>query len=171
MVKSLIERENIFDNILVIIYIDMVKGDKIIIYFMLKGFGSENKSVFCMLIFVDGVEGIEKFVVEIVKKVGFDLCLLILVGVGIGGIFEFAVFLFKKVFLRKVGQRYYKKYLVEFEERFFERINFFGIGFEGFGGKIIVLDVFIEEFFIYIVGFLVVVNICCYVVRYVRIEI
>ncbi|WP_416358927.1 fumarate hydratase [Caldicellulosiruptor danielii] len=74
MVKSPIERENTGDNTPAIIHFDMVPGDKITIHFMPKGFGSENKSAICMLTPADGVEGIEKFVVETVKKAGSDPC-------------------------------------------------------------------------------------------------
>lgn len=171
MVKSPIERGNTLDNTPAIIHIDLVKGDKITIHFMPKGFGSENKSALCMLTPADGVEGIEKFVVETVKKAGSDPCPPILVGVGIGGTFELAALLSKKALLRKVGQRHHKKYLAELEERLLERINSLGIGPEGFGGKTTALDVFIEEFPTHIAGLPVAVNICCHVARHVRIEI
>lgn len=171
MVKSPIERENTKDNTPAIIHIDMVKGDKITIHFMPKGFGSENKSALCMLTPADGVEGIEKFVVETVKKAGSDPCPPILVGVGIGGTFELAAILSKKALLRKVGQRHPRKYIAELEERLLEKINSLGIGPEGFGGKTTALDVFVEEFPTHIAGLPVAVNICCHVARHVKIEI
>ncbi|BCS82455.1 fumarate hydratase [Anaerocellum diazotrophicum] len=171
MVKSPIERENTKDNTPAIIHIDMVKGDKITIHFMPKGFGSENKSALCMLAPADGVDGIENFVVETVKKAGSDPCPPILVGVGIGGTFELAALLSKKALLRKVGQRHPKKYIAELEERLLKRINSLGIGPEGFGGKTTALDVFVEEFPTHIAGLPVAVNICCHVARHVKIEI
>ncbi|ADL43548.1 hydro-lyase, Fe-S type, tartrate/fumarate subfamily, alpha subunit [Caldicellulosiruptor obsidiansis OB47] len=171
MVKSPIERENTGDNTPAIIHFDIVPGDKITIHFMPKGFGSENKSALCMLTPADGVEGIERFVVETVKKAGSDPCPPILVGVGIGGTFELAALLSKKALLRKIGQRHSKGYVAQLEERLIDKINALGIGPEGFGGKTTVLDVFVEEYPTHIAGLPVAVNICCHVARHVSVQI
>jgi len=171
MVKSPIERENTGDNTPAIIHFDIVPGDKITIHFMPKGFGSENKSALCMLTPADGVEGIERFVVETVKKAGSDPCPPILVGVGIGGTFELAALLSKKALLRKIGQRHSKEYVAQLEKRLIDKINALGIGPEGFGGKTTVLDVFVEEYPTHIAGLPVAVNICCHVARHVSVQI
>ena len=63
----------------------MVKGDKIIIEFAPKGFGSENMSKLKMLKPSDGVDGVKKFIVETVSEAGPNPCPPIVVGVGIGG--------------------------------------------------------------------------------------
>lgn len=66
----------------------MVKGDKIKIEFVVKGFGSENMSKMKMLKLLDGLEGIKKFIIDIVLEVGFNLCFFMVIGVGIGGIVD-----------------------------------------------------------------------------------
>lgn len=171
MVKSPILRENTSDNTPAIIHIDIVKGNKVTVHFMPKGFGSENKSALAMLNPADGIEGIEEFVVETVKKAGSDPCPPILVGVGLGGTFELAALLSKRALLRKVGQRSPKEYIAELEKRLLRRINQLGIGPEGFGGKTTALDVFVEEYPTHIAGLPVAVNICCHVARHVSVEI
>jgi len=171
MVKSPIERINTGDNTPAIIHFDFVKGDKITIYFMPKGFGSENKSALCMLTPADGTEGIENFVIETVKKAGSDPCPPIVVGVGIGGTFEKAALLSKRALLRSIGQRHPKPYIAELEVRLLDKINSLGIGPEGFGGRTTALDVFVEECPTHIAGLPVAVNICCHVARHVKIEI
>ncbi|WP_039765753.1 fumarate hydratase [Caldicellulosiruptor sp. F32] len=171
MVKSPIVRENTGDNTPAIIHFDFVKGDRITIYFMPKGFGSENKSALCMLSPADGTEGIENFVIETVKKAGSDPCPPIVVGVGIGGTFEKAAILSKRALLRNIGQRHPNPYIAELEVRLLDKINSLGIGPEGFGGRTTALDVFVEECATHIAGLPVAVNICCHVARHVKIEI
>lgn len=171
MVKSPIERQNTTDNTPAIIHYDFIRGDKIIIHFMPKGFGSENKSALKMLTPADGVEGIENFVIQTVKKAGSDPCPPIVVGIGLGGTFEKAAILSKRALLRKIGQRHQKGYIAELEKRLLEKINSLGIGPEGFGGRTTALDVFIEEYPTHIAGLPVAVNICCHVARHVSVEI
>ncbi|WP_271629047.1 fumarate hydratase [Caldicellulosiruptor sp. DIB 104C] len=171
MVKSPIVRENTGDNTPAIIHFDFVKGDRITIYFMPKGFGSENKSALCMLSPADGTEGIENFVIETVKKAGSDPCPPIVVGVGIGGTFEKAAILSKRALLRNIGQRHPNPYIAELEVRLLDKINSLGIGPEGFGGRTTALDVFVEECATHIAGLPVAVNICCHAARHVKIEI
>ncbi|WAM33848.1 fumarate hydratase [Caldicellulosiruptor morganii] len=171
MVKSPIERINTGDNTPAIIHFDFVKGSRITIHFMPKGFGSENKSALCMLTPADGIEGIERFVVETVKKAGSDPCPPVVVGVGIGGTFEKAAILSKRALLRSIGQRSAKPYIAELETRLLDKINALGIGPEGFGGRTTALDVFVEEYPTHIAGLPVAVNICCHVARHIKIEI
>ncbi|MEZ0537096.1 fumarate hydratase [Caldicellulosiruptoraceae bacterium PP1] len=166
VVKSPIERINTDNNLPPVIHYEIIKGDKLKIYFMPKGFGSENKSRLVMLNPADGTEGIINFVVETVKIAGSDPCPPVVVGIGVGGTFEKAAILSKKALLRKIGQRNEKPYIKALEEEILKRINSLGIGPEGFGGKTTALDVFIEEYPTHIAGLPVAVNICCHVARH-----
>jgi D-tyrosyl-tRNA(Tyr) deacylase len=62
-----------------------------------KGFGSENMSALKMLRPSDGVEGVVDFVVQTVANAGANPCPPIVVGVGIGGTFDKAAYLAKKI--------------------------------------------------------------------------
>jgi len=82
------ERINTKDNTPAIIHYDIVPGEVFHIVVAPKGFGSENMSQIKMLKPSDGVEGIEKFVLEVVEQAGPNACPPIIVGVGIGGSFD-----------------------------------------------------------------------------------
>ena len=92
-----ITRRNTGDNTPAIIYTELVPGDKLKISFMPKGAGSENMSVIRMLRPTEGIEGIKNFVLECVQRAGANPCPPVVIGVGIGGDFEKAALIAKKV--------------------------------------------------------------------------
>ncbi len=164
--KSIVEdplrRKNTGDNTPPVIYFDIVPGDKLKIIFEPKGGGSENMSAFKMLLPGEGKEGIKKFVIETVKKAGANPCPPIVVGVGIGGTFEYSAFLAKKATLRPLGERNKDPFYAAFEEELLEEINKLGIGPMGLGGRITALDVHIETYPCHITSLPVSVNIQCH---------
>ncbi len=89
-------RQNTGDNTPAMIHYDLVKGDRLKILFMAKGGGSENMSRCTMLAPAAGWEGIKEFVVKRVAESGPNPCPPIIVGVGIGGTFDYAPILAKK---------------------------------------------------------------------------
>lgn len=91
------DRVNTKDNTPAIIYTDIVEGDKIKILAGCKGFGSENMSQIKMLTPSAGIEGVKQFILDAVKYAGPNPCPPIVVGVGIGGTFEKAAQLAKKL--------------------------------------------------------------------------
>ncbi len=156
------ERKNTQTNTPAIIYHEFVEGDKLKISVMLKGGGCENRSRFCMLKPSDGVEGVEHFIIETVKNAGADACPPFVVGVGIGGNFEYSCFLAKKALLRKLDSCHNEGYYSTFEKRLCERINSLGIGPMGMGGGITALAVLIEAAPCHIASLPVAVNIECH---------
>jgi fumarate hydratase subunit alpha len=88
------------------------------------------------------------------------------VGVGIGGDFEYAAYLAKKALCRDVSERNADPYYAESEERLLTRINALDIGPQGFGGRTTALAVMIESFPTHIAGLPVAVNIGCHVTRH-----
>lgn len=161
-----IDRKNTKDNTPAIIHYDIVSGDKIIIEFAPKGFGSENMSKLKMLKPSDGVDGIKKFIVETVKDAGPNPCPPIVVGVGIGGTVEKCAQIAKKALLRDVGIHNNDKVVKELETEILKEINNLGIGPQGLGGNTTALAVNIETFPTHIAGLPVVVNINCHASRH-----
>ncbi len=161
-----IDRKNTKDNTPAIIHYDIVSGDKIIIEFAPKGFGSENMSKLKMLKPSDGVDGIKKFIVETVKEAGPNPCPPIVVGVGIGGTVEKCAQIAKKALLRDVGIHNNDKVVKELETEILKEINNLGIGPQGLGGNTTALAVNIETFPTHIAGLPVVVNINCHASRH-----
>ena len=165
-------RENTKDNTPAIIHYEMVKGDKLVIEFAPKGFGSENMSKLKMLKPSDGVDGIKKFIIETVKEAGPNPCPPIVVGVGIGGTVDKCAQIAKKALLRNIGEYNSKdSYIADLEIELLKEINSLGIGPQGLGGNTTALAVNIETFPTHIAGLPVVVNINCHASRHKKVVI
>lgn len=165
-----LNRVNTKDNTPAIIYYEIVPGDKLNIKVAPKGFGSENMSQIKMLKPADGIEGVKKFIVNVVKEAGANPCPPIVVGVGIGGTFDKAAYLAKKALLRPLSLKNENEFYRDLEEELLVKINSLGIGPQGFGGKTTALAVNIETYPTHIAGMPVAVNINCHVTRHEEIE-
>ncbi len=156
---------NTNDNTPSIIHTNLVSGDKIKITLMPKGGGAENMSRLKMMKPSDGVKGVLKFILETVQMAGGNPCPPIIVGVGVGGTFDYVASLAKKSLLRKIGERNRDPEIAALESEWLEEVNRLGIGPGGLGGKITALDLFIEVFPRHIATFPVAVNIQCNAAR------
>ncbi len=165
------DRVNTEDNTPAIIHTRIVEGDKIKITAAPKGFGSENMSRLKMFTPSAKREDIVAFVLETVKLAGSNPCPPIVVGVGIGGDFEYSAVLAKKALCRSVDVRNQNPLYAELEAELLDKINALGIGPQGFGGKTTALAVNIETYPTHIAGLPVAVNIGCHVTRHASKEI
>jgi fumarate hydratase subunit alpha len=159
-------RINTKDNTPPIIHTTIVPGDRLRIIVAPKGGGSENMSQLGMLKPADGREGVIRFVVEAVRKAGANPCPPIIIGVGIGGTAEKAMWLAKHSLLREVGQRSEDPEVAALEAEIEERVNRIGIGPQGFGGLTTALGVHVEVFPAHIASLPVAVNIQCHSARH-----
>jgi fumarate hydratase subunit alpha len=170
VVRDPIDRVNTKDNTPAVITYSIVTGDKLKITVAPKGFGSENMSQLRMLKPSDGIDGVKRFILQVVKEAGPNPCPPIIVGVGIGGTFDKAALLAKKALIRPLDRRNSDSYYEALEKELLERINELGIGPQGFGGKTTALAVNIETFPTHIAGLPVAVNINCHATRHAEIE-
>ena len=161
-----IKGKNTGDNTPPIVHTTIVPGDKIKITVAPKGGGSENMSEVRMGKPADGIDGVKEFVLDRVLRSSANPCPPIIVGVGIGGNFEYSALLAKKALLRDIGQRHPDPFYADVEKELLERINNFGIGPMGLGGRITALDVFIEVYPRHIASFPAAVNINCHAARH-----
>jgi fumarate hydratase subunit alpha len=159
-------RVNTKDNTPPIIHTTIVPGDKLRLIVAPKGGGSENMSQLAMLKPADGREGVIRFVVDSVRRAGANPCPPIIVGVGIGGTAEKAMWLAKHSLLREVGQRSDDPEVAALEAEIQERVNRTGIGPQGFGGLTTALAVHVETFPAHIASLPVAVNIQCHSARH-----
>ncbi|MFV0503997.1 MAG: fumarate hydratase [Lachnospirales bacterium] len=171
VVSDPLERNNTNDNTPAIIKYNIVKGDKVKISIMAKGFGSENMSGIKMLKPADGVKGVIDFVLEKVKNGGGNPCPPIIVGIGIGGTFDECAYISKKALLRSINSKHANPYYSKLEETLLEKINNTNIGPQGLGGKTTALGVNIEVLPTHIAGLPVAVNVCCHASRHMSVEI
>ena len=163
VVEDPVRRKNTGDNTPAYIHWELVPGDTFKLTFVAKGGGAENMSAIRMFAPAAGLEGIEDFVVETADKGGSNPCPPIIVGVGVGGNFEYAALLAKKALLRKpLGSHNPDPYYADVEKRLLERINKLGIGPQGMGGRITALAVHVESFPCHIASMPAAVNIQCH---------
>ena len=160
----LFERKNTKDNTPALITYEIVPGDKVKVYCMAKGFGSENASRLIMLNPGDGVEGIKREVLNCVREKGANACPPLSIGIGIGGSFDKVAYLAKKALLREEeynGDERYRNLEIELKDM----INELGIGPAGLKGDNTCLSVKIEYYPTHIAGLPFAINVNCHAVR------
>ena len=165
-----LRRVNTGDNTPAILHLELVPGDKVTITVAPKGFGSENMSGVRMLTPAASREDVIAAVVDVVKQAGSNPCPPMVVGVGIGGDFEYAALLAKKALCRPLDVRHPDPYYAALEADMLAAVNALGIGPQGFGGDTTALAVNIEPYPTHIAGLPVAVNIGCHVTRHATIE-
>ena len=162
----LYRRVNTGDNTPPVIHTRLTEGDSIRIVAAPKGFGSENMSRIRMFTPSAGEDDLVSFVCSVVKEAGGNPCPPLVVGVGIGGDFEYAPYLAKKALTRSVSERHPDPAYARLEKRMLDEINALGVGPQGFGGVCTALAVNIETYATHIAGLPVAVNIGCHVTRH-----
>jgi len=160
------ERTNTGDNTPAVIHTRIVLGESLKITLAPKGGGSENMSALKMLKPADGWEGVKGFVIETVSRAGPNPCPPIVLGVGLGGCFEYSALLAKRALLRPLGERSPDPAVAALEEELLEAVNRLGIGPAGLGGDVTALGVGIEIHPCHIASLPVAVNINCHAHRH-----
>jgi fumarate hydratase subunit alpha len=166
VVSDPLKRKNSGDNTPAVIHAEIVPGENIKITLLAKGGGAENCSAIRMFNPNSSKEEIDEFILETVGRGGPNDCPPIIVGVGIGGSFDYVPILAKKSLLREVGMHHSEKDTAEWERKLLEKINATGIGPMGLGGKTTALAGHIEKKPCHISSLPVAVNIACHAHRY-----
>jgi fumarate hydratase subunit alpha len=161
-----LKRVNTKDNTPAVIHTRIVPGNKVALWVVPKGGGSENMSKIAMLKPADGIEGVKSFVVESVRVASANPCPPIIVGVGIGGSFEQCAMNAKRALLREIGSRNADDYYASLESELLEKVNSIGIGPMGLGGRVTALAVHIVAAPCHIASLPVAVNINCHAARH-----
>ncbi len=164
--EPLFERLNTNDNTPAVLHTKIVDGDKIKITAAPKGFGSENMSAIKMFTPSATPDDVADFVVNTVISAGSNPCPPVVVGVGIGGDFEYCALLSKIALCRDVSVANSNEKYAQLEKKILDRINSSGIGPQGFGGSTTALAVNIEYYPTHIAGLPCAVNIGCHVTRH-----
>ncbi|WP_243438719.1 fumarate hydratase [Fundidesulfovibrio soli] len=159
-------RKNTGDNSPAIIHFDLVPGDKIKIWMMAKGGGSENMSRVMMFPPAAGWKGLREFIINRVAEAGPNPCPPILVGVGIGGNFELAAINSKKALLREIDDTHPDPEVAKLEAELLASINKLGVGPMGLGGDTTCLGVKIMVAPCHLASLPLAVNIQCHSARH-----
>ncbi|PKM62587.1 MAG: fumarate hydratase [Firmicutes bacterium HGW-Firmicutes-21] len=164
VVADPLNRVNTNDNTPAIIYTELVEGDKIKLTALPKGFGSENMSRQRMFNPSAAEQDIINFVTETVILAGGNACPPMVLGIGIGGTFDYSCFLAKKALCREIGSG--NGAYTSLADRILESVNKTGVGVQGLGGTTTALGVNIESYPTHIASLPVAVNISCHVTRH-----
>jgi len=146
-----------------LIHIDIVKGSRLKITVLPRGFGCENKTQLKMFKPTAELEDIKKFIIDAVTTAGPDACPPYVVGVGVGGTADYACLLAKKALLEPLQPA-----RSALGRDLLKRINRLSIGPMGLGGKATALAVSILTNPTHIAGLAVAVNISCHATRSAR---
>jgi fumarate hydratase subunit alpha len=108
-----------------------------------KALGSGRWAALEIFSFPD-LHTIEKFVMETVLKAGSQPCPPVVIGVGIGGTFDYAAKMSKEATLRPIGELNPEPILADMERRLVRAINQTGFGPMGTGGDSTAMGVHIN---------------------------
>ena len=164
-----LSRENTGDNTPAVIHTQIVPGDTVKVLVAPKGFGSENMSSLKMFTPAAGPQEIISWVADCVCGAGGNPCPPVVVGVGIGGTFEYCAYLAKKALCRGLTSPNPNPFYADMERQILARLNETGVGPQGFGGDTTCLGVCIETYPTHIAGLPVAVNMGCHVTRHAQI--
>jgi fumarate hydratase subunit alpha len=123
-----------------------------------------------MLAPAEGWEGVKRFVLQRVAEAGPNPCPPLIVGVGIGGTFDYAPILAKKALLRKLGDANHDPKINGMEKELLTEINKLGIGPMGLGGITTAMDVKIAVAPCHIASLPLAVNVQCHSARHEEVE-
>jgi len=90
------------------------------------------------------IEVIERYIMECVMKAGSQHCPPVIIGIGIGGTFDYTAKIAKEALLRPLGTQNPDPFLAKMEERLLKNVNETGIGAMGTGGDTTALAVHIN---------------------------
>lgn len=98
-----------------------------------KALGSGRWAALEIFSFPD-LHTIEKFVLETVIKAGSQPCPPVVIGVGVGGTFDYAAKMAKEATLRPIGEKHPEAMVADMERRLVDAVNKTGFGPMGTGG-------------------------------------
>jgi len=159
-------RANTGDNTPAVVHMRVVPGDKVRVFVVPKGGGSENMSKVFLLTPAVGREGVKKAVLETVEQAGPNPCPPIILGVAIGGTFDEAAVRAKRALLRELGSKNPDPMAAELEQELLTLVNNLGIGPAGLGGRMTCLGVFVDIKACHIASLPLAVNIQCHAARH-----
>ncbi len=158
-------RVNTRDNTPAVIHTELVPGDRVRVIVVPKGGGCENMSRFRVMLPAAGAGGIRELVLRTVEESGGNPCPPLIVGVGVGGTAEHAMYLAKRAILRPAGEHHPDPEVAAFERELLAQVNATGVGPQNVGGMTTALAVNVEVFPTHIASLPVAINLQCHSAR------
>ena len=158
----LFNRSNTGNNLPPLIHWEVVPGDQIKITFLPKGAGAENMSCLKMFHPLAEPSQIIDFVVETVRNAGGNPCPPLIIGIGVGGSFDYASILAKKALLLPLNEEDPDPEWAFLEREILDNVNRLGIGPMGLGGQTTALKVRVNHHPCHTASLPVAVNLQCH---------
>jgi fumarate hydratase class I len=141
-------RKNTGDNTPGMVSVELVSGDRMAISVSAKGGGSENKAKFAVL---EPSDSISDWVVETVRGLGAGWCPPGILGIGVGGSADKAMLMAKEAINEEIDmldlvRRGPSNKVEALRLEIYNRVNDLGVGAQGLGGIVTLLDVRIKAF-------------------------
>lgn len=162
---ALFERVNTQTNTPVFLDVVHTQRDDIEVSVMLKGAGSDNASRLVMLNPDEGLEGVKREVVALVREKASMACPPLIIGVGVGGSFDKAPGLAKKALLRPLDVAAKTAEARAAEKELLDAVNATGMGPGGLGGDVTALGVHLVTAPCHIAALPVAINMGCSAMR------
>lgn len=142
------KRKNTGDNTPAVIHHRVVPGDRVDIIVAAKGGGSENKAKFTVL---NPSDSIVDWVLQTVPTLGAGWCPPGILSIGIGGTAEKAMLLAKEAMMAPIDiqtliEKGPSNTVESLRLELYEKVNALGIGAQGLGGLVTVLDIKILDY-------------------------
>lgn len=144
----LFSRTNTKDNTPAVIHMKVVLGNKVDFIVAAKGCGSENKTKFAVL---QPDDNVTDWILKMIPRMGAGWCPPGVIGVGVGGTVEKAMLMAKQslmepIDISKIAEKPNPTKIEQMRLDLFDKINNLGIGAQGLGGVVTVLDVKIKDY-------------------------
>ncbi len=141
-------RKNTRDNTPAVLHTELVEGNEVSMTLAAKGGGSENKARMAIL---NPGQNLVEWVLQTVPSLGAGWCPPGILGIGIGGTPEKSVLLAKEALMNPIdmhqlSERGPTTATEELRIKLYNEINQLGIGAQGLGGLVTVLDVKVLEY-------------------------
>ncbi len=159
-------RANTGDNTPAVVHVRIVAGDKVRLWVVPKGGGSENMSKVFLVTPAQGLPGVKERIMETVDAAGPNPCPPIILGVAVGSTFDDACLRAKRTLLRELGSVNPDPEAAALEAELLTMVNNTGIGPAGLGGRITCLGVFVDIKPCHIASLPLAVNVQCHAARH-----
>lgn len=146
-------------------HFEIVEGDKLDVWYLAKGGGSEAPSTLVMSPPLKGFENLKKAVVNTILNYGAMPCPPVIVGVAVAAGADIALTLAKKTLLWDTLSRNPDPKLAKLEEALLEAVNSLRIGPHGFGGRFTALNVHVDYAYRHPASFAIAVVTGCWATR------
>ncbi|ADM27406.1 hydro-lyase, Fe-S type, tartrate/fumarate subfamily, alpha subunit [Ignisphaera aggregans DSM 17230] len=148
------------------IHIDLIPGSDILkIWLYVAGGGSSMPTAAKGFPPSEGFKAVRDMAIDVVASYGVNACPPLFIGIGIGPTLDIAAYLSKIALLRRVGERHREQEIARLEEELRRDLNELNIGPQGLGGRVSVIDVFIEYAHRHPASYVGAVTLSCWALR------